>query len=96
MIISLGAHNRGVGCLIRRGTYLGGGALGTWRRAFSPRVNMLFGEHTISGGEVLSPKRIMLRRFSSWGLDKREYDTCTSVHCRPLHVGFPCWLLVWT
>ena len=37
MTIPLGAHNGGVGFLIRRGTYLGGGALGTWRRAFSPR-----------------------------------------------------------
>ena len=37
MTIPLGADNGGVGFLIRRGTYLGGEALGTWRRAFSPR-----------------------------------------------------------
>lgn len=37
MIVPLGAHNGVVDCLIRRGTYLEGGALGTQRRALSLR-----------------------------------------------------------
>jgi hypothetical protein len=37
MTIPMGAHNGGVDCLIKRGDFLGGGALATWTRAFSPR-----------------------------------------------------------